>query len=477
MKVTMISSTQPHFRRVLLLAPLAGMLILSTGCSPAEKEAEPVAEVQVTPAEKGAISLIVSGEAVVFPVEQAIVAPKITSTITSFNVQRGAHVKKGQLLATLENKDLAATAESSKGDLDTADATYVMAVNAGLPQQLQKAESDAAAAKAAFDAAQKVYDSRKELFQQGAVPRRDLDSAEVALIQARGQYEQAQKQFSDLQRVGKEQGLRAAQGAKESADGKYRAAAAQLSYSEIHSPIDGIVTDRPLYVGDLATANQPILTIMNTSRLIAKSHIPQSEAAVLRVGDSAEIKLPGVDEPIKARVTLVSPALDPGSTTVEVWVEARKPDPALRPGVTVQTSITAKTTKDSIVVPTSAVFKNSEGAYYVLLAGSDEKAHQKVVQTGIRNNQLTQIVSGINPGDPVVTTGGYAVPDGTAIKVGAPGGEKEGADKGDDKAGDKAGDKADKDDKKDAADDKKDNAETGKETDKAGAKPAPKDKE
>jgi RND family efflux transporter MFP subunit len=167
---------------------------------------------------------------------------------------------------------------------------------------------------------------------------------------------------------------------------------------------------------------------MNTSRLIAKAHIPQSEAAILKVGNPAELKIPGLDEPIKGRVSLVSPALDPGSTTIEVWIEASKPDPALRPGMSLELAMTAKTVKDAIVVPTAAVFKNSEGADYVLLAGSDEKAHQKTVRLGIRNSDLTQIAGGINPGDPVVTTGGYAVPDGTQIKIEKPA-EKEAADK------------------------------------------------
>src|SRR4029077_14400359 len=134
-------------------------------------------------------------------------------------------------------------------------------------------------------------------------------AAEVALVQARSQNEQAQKQFADLQRLGKQQALKAAKGSQESAQGHYRAAAAQLSYSEIRSPIDGVVTDRPLYVGDIATANQPILTVMDTSTLVAKAHVPQAEAVLLKVGDAAEIKVPDLEDSIKARVSLVSPAL------------------------------------------------------------------------------------------------------------------------------------------------------------------------
>jgi len=420
MKPTMNISLMFFRQSITPFCALAAMFCIAGGCSKAEKEKEPVVSVQATPAQRAPISQIISAQAVVYPLEQATVAPKISSTIKKFYVQRGARVRKGQLLAELENKDLSAAAESSKGDFEQAEANYATTVGASLPQQIQKAELDAVAAKSNFDAQQKVYESRKELFQQGAIPRKDMDAAEVAFLQARSQNEQAQRQLADLQRLGKGQALRSAQGSRTSAEGHMRAAQALLSYSRITSPIDGVVTDRPLYEGDVATANQPLLTVMNTFRLIAKAHIPQSEAAVLKPGNPAELKIPGLDEPIKGRVSLVSPALDPGSTTIEVWVEASKSDPALKPGMTVELSMTAKTVKDAIVVPASAVFKNSEGADYVLLAGSDEKAHQKTVQLGIHNSDLTQIAGGINPGDLVITTGGYAVPDGAQIKMEKP---------------------------------------------------------
>ncbi len=430
MKLTTMNTTLTFLRKwIAPFSTMAAILCVSSGCSKAEKEKEPVVSVQTTPARRAPISQVISVEAVVYPLEQATIAPKITSTIKRFHVQRSSRVKKGQLLVELENGDLSGVALASKGDFKQADATYVTTVNAGLPQQIQKAELDAAATKAAFDAQQKVYNSRKELFEQGALPRRDLDSAEVALLQARSQSEQAQKQLADLQRVGQEQGLKAAQGARESMQGHMLSAEAQLSYSEIHSPIDGVVTDRPLYEGDLANANQPILTVMNTSRLIAKAHIPQSEAAVLKVGNAAELRIAGLDAPIKGRVSLVSPALDPGSTTIEVWVEASKPDPALKPGMSVEVSMTAKTVKEALVVPTPAIFKNSLGQDYVLLAGSDGHAHLKTVQLGVRNADFAQIVSGVIAGDRVISSGGYALPDNTQIKIETPApAEKEAAD-------------------------------------------------
>jgi HlyD family secretion protein len=395
---------------------LAGSLLLH-GCAATEREPEVIAVVQTVPAESGPISLTVSAEAIVFPLEQSIITPKITSTISKFYVQRGSRVKKGQLLAELESADLAGAAEQSRGEFEQAEAGYATTTGASLPQQIQKAELDAVSAKAAYDAQAKMYEARKDLFNQGALPRRDLDSAEVALAQARSANEQAQRQLADLQRIGKEQALKSAGGQLSAAKGKYLNARALLGYSKIYSPIDGVITERPLFQGELATANQPIMTVMNVSKLVAKAHLAQNEAVLLKPGNPAELQLAGLDEPIKGKVMLVSPALDAGGTTIEVWVEAIKPPAVLKPGMNVSVAATARTVKDAVLVPASAVFKTPEGQDYVLIAGSDQKAHQTNVKVGIRNKELAEIEAGVKEKDPVIAVGGYALPDGTKIKV------------------------------------------------------------
>lgn len=424
---------------------LAGAMLLQ-GCSSSEKEPTPLVTVQVTPAKRGPIELEVSSDAVVYPLQQAVITPKITSTIAKFYVQRGSRVKQGGLLALLENADLTGAAEQSKGEFEQAEAGYATTTGASLPEQIQKAELDTAAAKIAFEAQQKVYDARKKLFDEGALPRRDFDAADVALAQARSTYEQAQKQLTDLLNIGKRETLKSAGGQLSAAKGKYLNAKAQLSYSEIRSPIDGVVTDRPQYQGELATANVPLLTVMNISKLIAKAHIAQNEAVLLKMGNPAEIELAGLDEPIKAKVTLVSPALDPGSTTVEVWVVADKPNPALKPGMNARINVVAKSEENALVVPASAVYKSEEAGDYVMLAGSDKKAHLTKVKVGIKNKELAQIESGVKENDSVITVGGYALPDATPITVeAAPPAEPEKGGAADEKGADDADKKPAKD--------------------------------
>jgi HlyD family secretion protein len=407
-------------RSFLLCIATGAIAYAAPGCGSEEKAKDPIVSVQTTAAHRTTISKTLLADAVVFPLQQAVVTPKITSTIRSFLVQRGSRVHKGQLLATLENADLSAAAEQSQGEFQQAEAGYATTTGASLPEQIQKAELDTAAAKSALDAQQQLYNSRKELFEQGGIPRRDFDSAQVSLMQARSQYEQAQKQLDDFHRIGQAQALKSAGGQLAAAKGKFLGAQAQLSYSEIKSPIDGVVTERPQYPGELAAANQPLLTVMDLSKLIAKAHIAQTEAVALKVGDPAEIQLPGLEEKVKGRVSLVSPAIDPGSTTIEVWVETTKPGAALKPGMTVQVQIAAATAQDALAVPVSAVYKNADGTSFVLVAGADEKAHVNAVETGIRSMTEVQILSGIKEGEAVITSGGYALPDNTLIKVEAP---------------------------------------------------------
>jgi multidrug efflux pump subunit AcrA (membrane-fusion protein) len=113
-------------------------------------------------------------------------------------------------------------------------------------------------------------------------------------------------------------------------------------------------------------------------------------------------------------------------------VETLKPEPALKPGMTVEVSMTAKSVKDALVVPTAAVFKSGEGADYVVLAGADGHAHVKTVQVGVRNTEFTQVLNGVSAGEAVISSGGYALPDNTQIKIEAASSEKGAADKSDD---------------------------------------------
>ena len=438
-----------RLRLIFSLASIIPILASGLGCS-SEKPAEPTVGVQVVPVKKTTIEQTVTSEAVLYPLAQSAIVPKISAPIKAFYVNRASKVHAGQLLATLENRDLAAAAQDNQGTYDQAQAAYAIATASTLPEEIQKAQGDTQAAKVALEAEQKLYDSRQDLYQQGALPRKDLDQAAVALTQAKNQYELAQRHLDALMAVSKQQELKSAAGQLQSAKGKYLGAAAQLSYSEIRSPISGVVTDRPLYPGEMAAAGTPLITVMDTSSVIARAHIPQDQAALLKLGDKATITVPSEEYPIEGKVTVVSPALDPNSTTVEVWVKADNLKGHLRPGTSVKISMLARSVPNSLVIPTAAVLTSPDGSTYVMVAGSDNKGHQKTVKTGIKQGDEAQMLDGLAEGERVIASGAYGLPDNTKIRSeAAPEPEKGESDKpeSDKTQRPSAGKKPEKDDK------------------------------
>jgi len=339
--------------------------------------------------------------------------------VRKFYVQRGDRVKAGQLLATLENNDLAAAAMDNKGTYMAAEAAFATATKAQVPEDMQKAESDEAEAKANLDLNLSIVKSRKQLFAEGAIPGRDLDTAEAALVAAQAAHRAAAMHLASLRSVSRAAALNAAQGQLTSAEGKYKGAEAEVGYSEIRSPIDGVVTDRPLFAGETAAAGAPLLTVMETSSLLAKTHLAQSVAQRMKLGDEATVSVPGVAEPVSAKVALISPALDPGSTTVEVWLKIDNKAGALKVGTPVKVSITGRTVAQAWKIPASSILTAQDGSKSVMVVGADGTAHRKPVTLGLQDAEDVQITSGLAPGDLVITGGAYGLDDGAKVKVGA----------------------------------------------------------
>jgi RND family efflux transporter MFP subunit len=437
-------------RRVeLLLGLLALALVLWPGCSSKEGgEAAPTVTVQVATAEVKEIERKISADAVIYPLRQAALVPKITAPVHKFFVERGAHVHAGELLAELEDQDLVAAVTDNQGAYEQAQAAYETATKQSLPEEIQKAELDTKAFHDAMEAARKVYEAQQNLFQQGATARKNVEDANIAYIQARNQYDLAQKHLESLQKLGKAAELKAAEGQLTSARGKFQGAQAQLSYAEVRSPIDGVVTDRPLYAGEMPAAGSPLITVMDLSQVTARAHIDQQQAAPLKVGDEATIAAPGLAEELPGKVTMVSPALDPGSTTVEVWVQAANPHERIKPGGSARVTIIAESVPKAVVIPSLAVLTAPDGATSVMVVDAGNKPHQKSVKVGIRDADDAQVTEGLQAGERVVTQGAYDLakedPDvleKTTVQIQAPQApdEEKGGDEGKDEKGEAGG--------------------------------------
>jgi len=398
-------------------APMAAGLLLLAGCKKKEEaEIEAPAPVQVTAVTQDTIRRIIAGDGALFPKNQATLTPKIQAPVEKFLVNRGDHVKAGQLVATLENRDLAAQVAEGKGALDQAESNLRNTQGATVPESVVKAQTDVEADKEAMDAAKKVLDSREMLFKQGALAQRQVDEARVNYVKANTDLMAAQEHLRTLQNVSKEEQVRTAAAQVEAARSHMQSLEAQVVYTRIASPISGIVADRPLYPGDVAVPGTPLMQIVDISSVVARVNIPQGQVNAVKVGQTAVLTQTDSTEELNGKVTVVSPAADPNSTTVQVWIEIPNPGEKLKPGASVHAKIIAEQFKAATVLPVTAILPGEEGGQAALVIVNNV-AHKRQLTLGVREGDKVQVLNGVRPGEEVVIAGGMGVDDKGKVKV------------------------------------------------------------
>lgn len=405
-------------RKILLLFPTLAILA-TPGCSKKEEaEAEAPPPVQVTAATQDTVRRTVAGDGVLWAYDQTPITPKIQAPVQKFYVNRGDHVKQGQLLAVLENRDLIAAAAEARSTLDQAESNLRTTQGAIIPEAVVKAQADVDAGRQAVEAAKRILESRQELLRQGALARRQVDEAQLTYVQANSSYLAAQEHLKALHGVSNEEQVKTATAQIAAARAHYQSLQSQVDYSRVTSPISGVVGDRPLFAGEVAQPGTPLLTVMDISRVVARINVPQSQAGTVRVGMPAIVTLTGgAPNELQGKVTVVSPASDPNTTTVQIWIELPNPGEKLKPGAGVHGVVIADAVKAATIVPASAILPGEEGGNAILVISSDSVAHKRTVLLGIRDGDKVQVLNGVNPGETVVVVGGMGVDDKAKVKI------------------------------------------------------------
>jgi HlyD family secretion protein len=427
--------------------PIAAFAFLA-GCGKDKTEEKAEAEgpttVMVEQAVFGAIDHVVTADAVLYPINQANVTSKISAPVRRVLVNRGDHVKAGQVLVELESGDLAAAANESKSQYEQTQAAYQTLTGATVLDDKTKAQTDVQTAEQTYDAAKRVYESRVALQKEGALAQKLVEDAKVAMVQAQSQLETSRRHLQTLNSVSQKESIRGAEAQMNAAKAHYENAALQVNYAQVRSPISGVVSDRPVYPGEMPAAGSPLVSIIDISRVVARANVPVKEAAAIKVGRPARITVPEGDIP--GTVTVVSPSVDPSTTTVEVWIQADNPGEKLKPGGTVHVAIIAETIQNTMVVPAAAILNSDDGTPKAMVITGDNVAHERHISLGVRQGDRVQVISGLQPGEQVVVSGGLGLEDKAKVKVEQPKPEDEDEDQPDEPA-DKPTD-GKKDDKK-----------------------------
>lgn len=385
-----------------------------------EETAAVVVSVKVAKVEKETIAAPVSAVGTIFPREQATVAAKISAQIKTMALLKNKLVKAGEVIATLEARDLVAQRNEAIAALNQERANERSVTTGTIPQtnaQDQKALRDA---QAKVRTARATYARRLVLYQSGGISKKDLEASQLDATTAENELRLAE-QTQSLRAKSLNPNDRALAAARvQAAQQRVATLDAQLGYATIRAPITGIVTDQFQYAGEFAAAGGKLVNIADISQVIVKVPFADTVAAQLKVGDTAKV-LPTdtTAEEMTGQVTLISRASDPLNRTVEVWVTLANGAGRLRANGAAQVTAATLTKNDALVVPASAVTLDASNADEgtVMVVDAANVAHETKVKVGIRTPDQVEIVAGLQGGELVVIEGNYALPDGTKVAV------------------------------------------------------------
>ncbi|WP_405239596.1 efflux RND transporter periplasmic adaptor subunit [Lentisalinibacter orientalis] len=261
-----------------------------------------------------------------------------------------------------------------------------------------------------------------ETVQRGQVlARLDGDRLRLELEQARANLARAEQEYQRNTEL-HEKGLLAA-GAFENLKfeldalrAAWRLARLEYSYTEIRAPIDGVVSERHVKVGNTISANTPMFRVTDLEPIVSYLHVPEKEFGKIEQGQPVFITidaLPG--ERFRGAVERISPVVDAGTGTFKVTVEVDEEDTALKPGMFGRLDIVYDSRPARLLVPRPAVVETESGpAVYVVRDGVVER---RPVQTGIAWQNHMEIVSGVEESEQVVVVGQSGLRDGARVKV------------------------------------------------------------
>jgi multidrug efflux pump subunit AcrA (membrane-fusion protein) len=402
--------------------PFVVLLLLSTaaaGCRHGdEEEAAPVVAVKIAQAEVADVPLTIEAPGMIYGKAQANISSRITAPIRRLMARKGDTVKSGEVLAILESRDLEAQQDDARAALTDAEASLEKAKNGSLLTDLQRARSELAAKEAALALAQKIYDRRSDLYRQGAISGRELQTSEADRTQAKANYDVARLNLDVLEHHTSSNDLTIAESKVVQAKAHRALADAEHSFAELKSPMKGAITEQFMYPGDMAKPDLPLFTVVDLSVAVARVQVPESRAAQIVRGQSCGFAAPDASLPVlTGKITVVNQAVDPARRTVEVWCEIPNAKGLLKTGMFGKASILVGTANRAVVVPQSAVeFQEgtTHGKAYVV--DGQHVAHLHEVEASAIDGHKVRVMRGIAPGEGVIVQGGYGLPDGTKVE-------------------------------------------------------------
>lgn len=317
------------------------------------------------------------------------IAAKLMGYVREVKVQTGDHVQAGQLLVTLDTRDLDVNSRRAEAALEE--------VRSAVPE----ADSAIAGAKSNLDLAQSTFNRMQDLFNKKSISNQEFDETAAKLKSAQSVYAMAKAKRTQLD----------AQAARVQQDVK--ATEVTRTYAEITAPVAGLIIVKAVEPGTLAVPGAPLLTIEREGSYRLEASVAESRLASIRVGQAVAVTLDGLDRTISARVSEIVPGVDAASRSATVKLDLPLVA-SLRTGMFGRASF-QQGSRSTLVIPAAAI--TERGQLQSVFVVDNGTARARLITTGQQNKGQVEVLSGITAGDNIVVPVPKDLSDGARVEV------------------------------------------------------------
>lgn len=393
--------------KITLAIPLF-MALIGTACGTASKDNTPkqsiVSGVKV---EKTASDLIDESYAATGTVRSktsTVLSSQVMGVITSLRVREGDRVKAGQVLIEIDDRDAAVQVQKAQAGLRQAESAV-----AEVDQTINAAQSAKAAAEAGNRLASSTLARYQALLDRKSVSPQEFDEVRAKHQVAEAEVDRAQKMLEMLAAKKKQ-----AQAQVDQASADVSAARVLAGHSRVVSPLTGIIAAKHVEPGAMATPGTPLLTVEDDSSYRLEAAVEESQIGRVKLNDAVGVRIDSIaSEEVPGKVVEILPAADPGSRTYLVKIALPR-RPLLRTGL-YGTARFSRGTRRAIAVGNTSIVRRGQ-LTGVFVVDDSSTARLRLITVGKVLGDRTEVLSGLNEGERIVTSGVEKVSDGSRLQ-------------------------------------------------------------
>jgi RND family efflux transporter MFP subunit len=394
-----------------LLAAITLLLCFLAACSSKSKDtstkadsteaAPPALEVNTSAVIERSTSRSVEVVGSLVAEDEVTVSSQASGNLAEITVDLGSGVRSGQVIARIDQRELKLKVDQAEGTLHQAEAR--LGIKPGEKFDPQK-QTDVRMAFAALERARYDLNASRSLAESGDISRQQLDVYQKTVDQAEARYQAALENVRNLEAIVEEK--RAA----------LDLAKKQLSDTEIHSPISGVVKEKAASRGEYLQPGKPVVTIVQIDPLRLRADIPEYAAASVQTGQTMTLTVEAFPQrTFSGRVVRIGPSLNEQTRALTVEAQVSNPNNLLRPGMFAKSNLITSKDATAMMVPRRAV-QTIAGLNKVFVIDNG-RASERIVKIGATDGDLVEVLEGVKTGETVATNNLDKLQDGSVVNA------------------------------------------------------------